>query len=231
MRNKKLNHNSASGSSASSSTRRLRGGQHAQKGFTIAEVLLSIIVFTISVVGIVSMQRASIASENSAGVLRAGQRLGTNQMEELQSRSFNDLVEFDFLGSPDPAYPFDDLQLVRLFPYRGAPMDIDWGTAGPAAGLPPGMRQNHYRVVRRISALPEGVSPGVAIDVQAVQLQVWVLWLDYQPSTPAPEVLTVGQLTPDMLDSTSSNFRPYVQGIHLTTVRANDGAASELPQP
>ena len=67
-----------------------------QEGFTIAEVLLSIIVFTISVVGIVSMQRAALASEASSGVLRAAQRLGSNQMEELQGKSFKDLVEFDF---------------------------------------------------------------------------------------------------------------------------------------
>lgn len=194
----------------------------------MAEVLLSIIVFTISVVGVVAMQRASLAAENSASVLREGQRIGANQMEDLQSRSFNDLVEFDFQGNLNPAYPYDDFDLVRLFPYRGVPMDVDFSNATDQE-VPVGMRQNNYRVLRRLSALPEGVAPGASIDIQAIQLEVWVLWLDYQPSNPIPDNISVAQLIPTMLDSTSLDFRPYVQGIHLTTVRANDGTASEAP--
>ena len=97
-----------------------------EKGFTMAEVLLSIIVFTISVVGVVAMQRASIAAESSAAVLREGQRIGANEMEAMLSRSFNDLVEHDFDGNPSPAYPFDDMNQIRTFPYRGVPMDVDW---------------------------------------------------------------------------------------------------------
>lgn len=202
-----------------------------QEGFTVAEVLLSIIVFTISVVGIVSMQRAALASEASAAVLRAAQRLGSNQMEELQGRSFNDLVEFDFYGNANPTYPFDDLDLPRTFPYRGAPVDIDWSGAGIGDPLPPGMRANNFRVARKISALPVDANPVDAILVQAIQLEVWVLWLDYQPSTPVPELVTVDQLLPSMNDPVDANYRSYVQGIHLTTVRANDGTASLPPTP
>lgn len=208
----------------------VRSARRRQMGFTMAEVLLSIIVFTISVVGVVAMQRASIAAENSASVLREGQRLASNQMEEMQSRSFNDLVEFDFVGQPNPVYPFDDLQLVRTFAYRDVPMDVDWNQIAPGQ-IPPGMRRDLYRVVRKISALPEGVLPGNPVDVQAIQIDVWVLWLDYQPSSPIPDAVTVDQLIPDMLDSSSVMFRDYVQGVHMSTVRANDGKATEDSAP
>ena len=182
-------------------------------------------------VGIVSMQRAALASEASAGVLRAAQRLGSNQMEELQGRSFNDLVEFDFYGNSSPTYPFDDLDRIRTFPYRGAPVDMDWSTAGVSDPVPPGMRANNFRVVRRVSAIPADAIPGDTFDVQAIQLEVWVLWLDYQPSTPIPVLVTVDQLTPNMNDPADSAYQPYVQGIHLTTVRANNGTASPPPEP
>ena len=199
----------------------------------MAEVLLSIVVFTISIVGIVALQRVSLSADHNSSILREGQRLGANEMEHLLARSFNDLLELDLLGQDNPTFPYDDLALTRMFPYRGVPMDVDWSTIGTGDSLPPGLRQNQFRVVRRVSALDIGPpnSNTLSVPIQGLQLEVWVLWLDHHPSAPAPTALTSQQLSPSMLDPTSNDFRPYVQGIHLTSIRANDGKASSVPLP
>lgn len=204
----------------------LRSRRHAaaQLGFTLAEVLLSIVVFTIAIVGVVSVQRATLASQENAMQLRAAQRLAQHEIERFRGTGFNEHVIWDFAGVANPAFPYDDFGTIRTAPYRAAPVDINWGSVAANDPVPPGLRQDHFRILRRINSVPNGILPaGDATQLQAVQFDVWVLWIDYNPAFPPPATATVANLRPENIDPTSANFQPWVRGVHMSTVRANDG--------
>ena len=212
---------------AAPETQRRAGRAHAaQRGFTLAAVLLSIVVFTISIVGVVAVQRATLASQENAMQMRAAQRIAQHEIEEFKAVGFNEHVAWDFLGTANPNFPYDDLQVVRTAPYRGAPVDVDWSSPGAGDPIPPGMRPNHYRVVRRMNVIPNGVVPAGDVDlVNALHFDVWVLWIDHNPSFPPPAAAQVQTLVPENIDPTSAAFQPWAKGVHLSTVRANDGSS------
>lgn len=203
-----------------------------ERGFTLAEVLLSIIVFTISVVGVVSVQRATLASQENAMQLREAQRVAQGEIENFKAVGFNDWILADFFGSPNPIFPYDDLQMVRMASYRAAPMDVNPNDAGADARLPPGMRRDFFRVIRRVSAVPSTEQPaGDPLVAAALQFDVWVLWLDHNPAFPPPPEARVETLLPENIVSNSGLFRPYVRGVHMSTVRANDGNFEDATAP
>ena len=215
-------------------TRRHRqvGRSHDQAGFTLAEVLLSIVVFTVSVVGVVSMQRATYASQENAMQTRSAQRIAQEELEEMMASGFNQFVAVDLFGLVTPSFPYDDRQAARMFPYRGAPVDVDWNALSPTDPIPPGLRMNHYRVVRRVDSVPSGIDPsGDPTAIDAISLQVWVLWTDHNPSFPPPAGVTAATLLPENTDPTDAAYLPYARGIHLSTIIANDGVNDIPPTP
>ena len=95
----------------------------------------------------------------------------------------------------------------------------------------PGSIPNTFIVVRQVDwvydlANPPSNPPDPTVDVplvNALVLDVLVMWIDdSNPTMPPPASLVVTQLTPDMVEPGSGNFRPYVGSVRLRTVRAND---------
>jgi hypothetical protein len=193
------------------------------------EILITLVVFSISIVGLVAMQSRSIEAERAANEIRNAQRIAEEEMAELSSRGFNDLVNFDFLGvQPDPAssITYDDWAVPatdRIRDFRRPPVD-----AAQSFDVTGSVR-NTFVVFRRITFVcdPNPAFPCVAGDpttVLGLNFEVVVLWIDTtNPSFPPPPGLTVGTLDPSMINPTDPNFQPFVGHVELYTYRANDG--------
>jgi len=192
------------------------------------EILITLVVFSISIVGLVAMQSRSIEAERGANEIRNAQRIAEEVMAELQSRGFNDLVNFDFSGNanPDPTHPYDDQGISptdRIRDFRRPPVDE------PQTFDVPGSVRGSYIVFRRVTFVCD-TNPGnpcvagAPTTVLGLNLEVIVLWVDTtNPAFPPPAGLTAATLDPSMIDPTSPTFEPFVGHVELSTVRANDG--------
>ncbi len=194
-----------------------------QAGFTMSEVLVSLIVFTIAVVGLVAMESRGIEAQRASVELREGERVAQETMQELMSVGFNELVEKDFADGV-PSFPYDDVDLNTFWvrDYRGVPVDDE------ANVVRPGVREDFYWVGRRVDVIPTGA---VNVDnVDALQLDVTVLWIDYtNPAYPPPAAETTVNLRPENLVAGDPDYKPWVSGVVLRTVRINDGAPAAPP--
>jgi type II secretory pathway pseudopilin PulG len=190
--------------------RRARTGD---KGFTMAEVMVSLIVFIVAVVGLVAMESRGIEAQRGSMETRQGERLAQEAMSELLSTSYDELVEFDFAGSHNPTLPYDDFAL-GTFELR------DYGAVPNGTGeRAPGVRADFYWLGRRIDRWPAN-SIG---NPDAIQLEVTVLWIDYtNPAFPPPADIGVDDLEPRNLNPADPNYLPWVRGVQLRTVRVND---------
>jgi len=190
-----------------------RRAKRGQAGFTMAEVMVALIVFIVAVVGLVAMESRGIEAQRASMETREGERLAQEVMAELMSTSFDELIEFDFAGGTNPTLPYDDVEL-DTWELR------DYGAVPNATGeRAPGTRADFYWVGRKVDRWPTN---GASIP-DAVQLEVTVLWIDYtNPAFPPPSDLKVSDLTPENLDPADPNYLPYVRGVQLRTVRVND---------
>ncbi|NVB40538.1 hypothetical protein G6O69_22040 [Pseudenhygromyxa sp. WMMC2535] len=190
--------------------RRTRRGE---AGFTMAEVMVSLIVFIVAVVGLVAMESRGIEAQRASMETREGERLAQEVMAELMATSFGELMEYDFNGGQNPALPYDDATL-------GTWELRDYGAVPNATGdRPPGMRADFFWVGRTVDRWPEN---GLGTP-DALQVEVTVLWIDYtNPAFPPPADVTVSDLIPDNIDPSSANYLPWVRGVQLRTVRVND---------
>ncbi|MFO7562755.1 MAG: prepilin-type N-terminal cleavage/methylation domain-containing protein [Enhygromyxa sp.] len=184
-----------------------------QAGFTMAEVMVALIVFIVAVVGLVAMESRGIEAQRASMETREGERLAQEVMAELMATSFDELVEYDFGGGQNPSLPYDDVEL-QTWELR------DYGAVPNATGeRAPGTRRNFYWAGRKVDRWPIN-----AIGVpDALQLEVTVLWIDYtNPSFPPPADVGVGDLIPGNLDPADPKYLPFVRGVQLRTVRVND---------
>lgn len=184
-----------------------------QAGFTMAEVMVALIVFIVAVVGLVAMESRGIEAQRASMETREGERLAQEVMAELLATSFDELVEYDFAGGQNPPLPYDDVDL-DTWQLR------DFGSVPNATGeRGPGTRAEFYWVGRAIDRWPVG---GIG-SPDAVQLEVTVLWIEYtNPAYPPPANIDVDDLVPDNLDPASPDYLPWVRGVQLRTVRVND---------
>ncbi len=200
-----------------------------QAGFTLMEVLVAIVIFAISIVGLVAMEARSAEAQRASSLLRDAERVAQETMADLQSQGFAQLLTYDFEGNPPPALPYDDTAIPaaqRLRDFRRPPADITDATNVP------GSLRGSFLVVRRVdwvinAASPPSANPPVVPTdlplVNALLLDVTVMWIDdSNPTMPPPAGLRVTDLTPAMVDPTDADFRPYVGAVQLRTVRAND---------
>jgi hypothetical protein len=190
-----------------------RAGRSREAGFTMAEVMVSLIVFIVAVVGLIAMEARGVEAQRASMETREGERLAQEVMSELQATGFDELVQFDFGGGQFPALPYSDVE-------NGTQQLRDYGAVPNGTGeRPPGLRADFFWVGRRIDRWP--VNSINAPD--ALQLEVTVLWIDStNPAFPPPADIDVDDLLPDNLDPASPNFQPWVRGVVLRTVRVND---------
>lgn len=205
--------------------------RRAQAGFTLVEVLMALVIFAISVVGLVGLESRSIESQKASAQIREAERVAQETMAELTSRGFLELVRTDFEGNPAPAFPYDDSNVgseQRLRAFRSPPADT--------TDAPPGSVQGQFIVFRTVDWVVDLASPPsnppLATDVpliNALMLDVTVLWIDdTNPAFPPPADATVQSLEPSMVVPGDPDFAPYVGHVQLRTIRAND-AVVEVP--
>jgi hypothetical protein len=185
----------------------------------MAEVMVSLIVFIVAVVGLVAMEARGVEAQRSSMETREGERLAQEVMSELAATGFDELVLFDFAGGQNPPLPYSDVEL-------GSDQLRDYGAVPNATGeRPPGLRADFFWVGRRIDRWPANG----AGSPDALQIEVTVMWIDStNPAFPPPADIDVDDLIPDNLDPTSPNYQPWVRGVQLRTVRVND-ARNPLP--
>lgn len=211
----------------------------AQAGFTLMEVLVALALFAISVVGLVALESRSIESQRASREIRQGERIAQEAMAELRSRGFVQLLQQDFAGAPNPAFPYDD----QLVPAAERVRDMN----RPPADIPDteeviGSVRDSFIVYRRIDwvvdplTVPASNPPNVDLAddnndiplINGLELEVLVMWIDHtNPAYPPPAELLVTALLPEMVDPDSPEFRPYVGYVQLRTVRVNDALSEE----
>lgn len=214
---------------------RLRARRRGQAGFTLMEVLVALVVFAISVVGLVALESRAIESQKAAREIREGERIAQEAMAELMSRGFVELVDQDFQGNPNPTFPYDDSGITpanRLQSLGLPPVDIDpTDTAALAAAGHTSITGGQYIVHRTIDWVtdptdPPSNPPILGTDegrIQALTFDVVVLWLDYSnPAYPPPSGISTTDLVPEMTEAGDPEFRPYVGFVRLRNVRSND---------
>lgn len=199
-----------------------------QAGFTLMEVLVAIVIFAISVVGLVAMEARSAEAQRASSLLREGERVAQDTMADLTSRGFVQLLTYDFAGALGPTIPYNDTAIdpfTRLRDFRRPPADI------PDATVVPASIRGSFIVWRQVDWITDvanaPANPPVFPDdiprVNALVVDVTVMWIDdSNPTMPPPAGLTVDTLTPDMVDPGSVTFAPYVGAVQLRTVRSND---------
>jgi prepilin-type N-terminal cleavage/methylation domain-containing protein len=196
-----------------------------QRGFTLIEVLVALLIFAISVVGLVALESRSIESHKASAQIREAERVAQDVMADLSSRAFLELVDRDFQGNPNPSFPYDDRNLDpqdRLRAFRSPPADTDVPAFGAING--------QFIVFRSIDwvvdpVLPPSNPPPVEqlARVNALVLDVTVLWIDdTNPGFPPPAHLQVQDLEPGMAVPGDPLFAPHVGHVQLRTVRIND---------
>ncbi len=199
-----------------------------QAGFTLVEVLVAMVLFAISVVGLVAMEARSVEAQRASSYIREAERVAQDEMAELQSRGFVQLLTNDFTQSALTAIPYNDDDVdpsARMRDYRRSPADQ------PASTLPLGTVRNSFLLYRQVDWFVDPVDPpsnppDLTVDlprINALVLQVTVMWVDdSNPVAPPPADFVLADVTPNMADPTDADFRPYVGSVQLRTVRAND---------
>lgn len=179
---------------------------------------MSLAVFVVSLSGIIAMQSRSFEARASAKYVREGERLAQRLMAESQASGFSDLVNKKFDGSAG-ALPNlgDDL---GLFAYGERPYDRADGAID--AGSKPGFYRA-FREVRQVmfdDSAAAGSKPELA---DAITIDIYVLWIDDSNSSYTPPAkFKMSDLTIGHIQAGNANFKPWVQGVHLRTVKLND---------
>ncbi|MEE9386648.1 MAG: hypothetical protein V3V08_24805 [Nannocystaceae bacterium] len=191
-----------------------------EAGFTMAEVIVSLIVFIVAVVGVVAMQSRGIEAQRAAMELREAERVAQRAMADIMATGFNELVEQDFSGAADPTLPYSDhaLGTESVVDFRAVPADGENVKR-------PGSRPQFYWVGRAVTQIPADAVPGGdASAVDALALDVLVMWVDTtSPALPPQENIAVTALVPDNIEAGTADFKPWVSHVQLRTVRVNDG--------
>ncbi|MFV8756613.1 type IV pilus modification PilV family protein [Nannocystaceae bacterium ST9] len=196
----------------------IRASKRGQAGFTMGEIMVSLVVFVIAVVGLVAMESRGIEAQRASMETREAERIAQEVMAELMATSYGELVEYDFAGNPNPGIPYDDASL-------GTWTMRDYGAVPNATGeRAPGVRADFYWIGRTIDRWPaNGAGTPIAITIDVI-----VMWIDYtNPAFPPPANIDVDDLSPGYLDPASADYQPWVRGIRLRTVRVDDSRGEE----
>lgn len=189
------------------------------RGFTLIEVLMSLAVFVVGLSGIIALQSKSLESQASAKYINEAERLAQRLMSEARSTGFGDLVTKDASGGAAPLPHLNDD--LGEYPFGGRPWDKEDDAKEPV------VKKDFYHAVREVNQvmLKGSVAAGSSVALtDAVRIDIYVLWIDDSNSSyPPPAALKVEDLKPTQIQAGHADYKPYVQGVHLRTVRLNDG--------
>lgn len=214
-----------------------------QRGFTLIEVLVALLVFAIAVVGLVAIESRSIEAQKASVEIREAERIAQDVMAELQAKGFLELVEVDFAGNENPSFPYDDTNLDpadRIRDYRRPPADIDESDSVV------GSVRGKYLIFREVDWIVDPITPPTNppdLDtelglIRGLTYDVTVMWIDdTNPAFPPPAGLRLcagsvaGPYVGGCLDRTAiepggDDFLPFVSHVRLRTVRLNDAPVS-----
>jgi len=176
-----------------------------ERGFTLVEVLVALVIFALSVVGLVGLTARSLESSRAAYEIREAERLGQALLAELSSRGFTELL----------AEGLDDATLHDL---GRPPADVPEDTAVVGA------IEGAFKAFRSLEPIADPEDP---TQVDALRLEVLVLWIDRSTSVmPPPAELRTRDLMPEMADPDDPEFRPWVGHVRLSSVRLDDAGPS-----
>lgn len=192
------------------------------------EVLVALVVFAISVVGLVALESRSIDSQRAAAEIREAERIAQQEMAALTSRGFLELISRDFAGNDNPTFPYDDDAVdpgLRQRDFHRPPADI------ANTDTVVGEVRGQYLVSRRVDWIVNPLNQPSAnpppadefVLVTGVEIEVTILWIDTtNPAFPPPAGMRTIDLTRAMVDPADAAFSPYVRSVQLRTVRVND---------
>ncbi len=214
----------------------------AQAGFTLMEVMVALVVFVISVVGLVSMQARSLEAQKAATEIRTAERLAQREVQDILSRGFYDMLRFDFGGGTVTQFPYNDDGVNVAQRLRGQAKNF----AADATGKTLGGIQDSFQVYRTVDMVVDGTATPVVSNppnlpdndsqkyqngnggdmpnILALEIEVLVMWVDRSnPAFPPPATATAASLKPENIDPLdAANFQPWVGHVRLRTVRVND---------
>ena len=217
------------------------GPRPGQAGFTLMEVLVALVIFVISVVGLVSMQARSIEAQKAATEIRSAERISQVEMQELMSRGFFDLLAADFEGAT-AQFPYDDSNVA----IAGRMRDQIRNFAADANGDPLGGVEQAFQTFRTVrivvdpNAVPAVSSPSPLLpltiaerfesgksgdlpNIWGLELEVLVMWVDRSnPAYPPPASAKASTLVPANIDPVNAAYKPWVGHVRLRTNRANN---------
>ena len=205
---------------------RMRRTIRREAGFTMAEVMVSLVVFIIAVVGLVATQARGVEAQQAAYEIREAERVGSQVMEDLKATNFVELSSRDFIGNAT-AYSGT----------AGLPLYQDTNTTATIANygdVPrsdvnddvPGLRPGFYKVWRRVYPVPSNAASVTA--ATGVQLEVIVMWIDVGNSQLNPLGATnIASIDPTYVTPGQANFNPRVRHVTLRTLKLDDRG----PQP
>lgn len=190
----------------------------APRGFTLIEVLMSLAVFVVGLSGIIALQSRSLETRASAKYVQEAERIAQRLMSEARASGYSDLVSKDASGaSGSLPYLNDDL---GVFGFGERP----WDKADDASE--PVVKAGFYHAIREVNQvmLNGSIAAGSSSDLaDAVRIDVYVLWVDDSNSAyPPPADLKVSELKTTNIKAGHADYLPWVQGVHLRTVRLND---------
>lgn len=190
----------------------------SQAGFTLAEIMAALVIFVVSVGGIVAMESRAMEAQAAVRHVKGAERIAQRLMSEAMATGFDDLVSTDALGNVSPLPHFDDLGLVD---FRPVPADL---SDDEITALP---QREFYKIHRRVTQVMfqdserAGINPAMA---DAIAVEVFVLWLEPAVALALPpEDTSIEDLLPENMLSDSPDYQSWVQGVHLRMVRLNDG--------
>ncbi len=179
--------------------------RNPERGFTLVEVLVALVIFALSVVGLVGLTGRSLESSRAAHEIREAERLGQALLAELSSRGFSEL-RAEGLGD------------ATLHDLGRPPADVPEGTA--VVGAQEG-------VFKAFGSLAPIARPEDPTQVDALRVEVLVLWIDRSAAgMPPPAGLRTRDLMPEMVEPDDPEFRPWVGHVRLSSVRLDDAGPS-----
>jgi len=80
-----------------------------QKGFTLVELLIALVIFAVGILGVATMQTTSIKGNSKSRQISEASNVAADQIEKIMSLKYDDAILTDGAGTHDGIDGLDDL--------------------------------------------------------------------------------------------------------------------------